>query len=205
MNDAATQSVASQLAARLRDVQKNADRHRSPALALRAALRQGVGKRFGDVPTADAALLSLVSFAPADSGEPPPLTRRVERVLDDAMTVASLVAMTKVRLRPVAAGDRRGSLGRDLRALHDKRDSGGGAEDLLTALLGSSHEELPRHLRRAISLLAAAEIQLDARALLRDLGDWDADDRRVHKRWAYDFWVTALATESDQPTEEETA
>lgn len=207
MSWAARRSVAAQLESALRRMQQGAAVHEPRALARRAALRQGVSAPFGGVPAADAALSGLLRFSSDVTEELPELTPHLGRLLDDALTVASLVAMTKVVVRDARDGEasppRRGSLGRDLRPLKTTRESSA-AEDLMIALLGASHEELRRHLRRAIALLASDGHHLDVRALVGDLGDWEREDRWVQKRWAYDFWFRAGTDESEHDEQEST-
>jgi len=190
-------TVAASLAHGLSRMQADAAAARSPALALRAALRRNVVGVFGADSAADAALMRMLRFTPGEDGELPALDSRLARLLDDASLVAGLVAATRVPVGgPGSEGERlpmaRRSLGRDLRALAATRRSA--ADDLLTTLLRASREQLPRRLRRTLTLMADDRVPLDVYALVADLGWWDADDRRVQKRWAFHFWSQSDAT-----------
>lgn len=201
-------SAAARLATSLSWMQRGATARApdSRALALRAALRRGVHGSFGDQPTADAALLSLLPL-PAEDGEPPPLDARLGRLLDDALLVAALVAATRVPVYEPAprdgrrAGASRRSLGRDLRAIRARRPTA--SDDLLSAMLRASREQLPRHLRRALTLMADDGAALDVYTLVCDLAYWDSDDHWVQKRWAYHFWSQAEARDDDNDGHDE--
>jgi CRISPR system Cascade subunit CasB len=84
-----------------------------------------------------------------------------------------------------------GSLGKSLRAVaHADPERRAGVERRVMALLASHSEELPTHLRHAVSLLRSREVPVpvDWSRLLRDLERWDHSDRVVQRRWARDFW-----------------
>lgn len=190
--------VAAQLGGALQRMQRGAARHRSEHLARRAALRLADRGRFGSSARADAQLLRFISFA---GDEPPPLSERLERLLDDAMLVAYLVASTGVVVRD--PNDRHASFGRDLRALPAKYANA--VERLMRSVLGADREDLPGLLRSGVSLLASANQLLAADALVRDLGGWDRDDQRVQKRWSYDLWAQSGARDQlDETSTEET-
>lgn len=61
-------------------------------------------------------------------------------------------------------------------------------EKRFVALLDCHADELPEHLRHAISLLRSKEIPVDWVQLLRDLKYWEHEDRFVQRRWARAFW-----------------
>lgn len=193
-------SVAGQLHHRLQDVQVRAVRHEPAALRVLADLRRGGGRSFGQAPAADAALLRLVALPAGEDGAPPPLTPRLGALLDDALLVASLVALART---PVRGRDsaRHSSFGLDLRPLRQTRESA--AERLATALLGAAREDLPSHLRRAMTLLGSDGLSVDAAALVRDLGEWSTDGQPVHKRWAYHFWSRSAAAAQTSTNPEE--
>ena len=71
-------------------------------------------------------------------------------------------------------------------------------ERRFTALLNAHSEDLPRHLRHAISLARSQAVPVDYVALLRDLRYWDSDDRRVQQRWATSFWGREAAPGTDE-------
>ncbi len=88
-------------------------------------------------------------------------------------------------------------------ALHDAalRDSAQGAERRLLALLGCKSEDLPNHLRHAVTYLRARDVSIDYRRLMQDLSWWDAGEGDVQRRWGRDFWSGTLE-ESQQESAE---
>jgi CRISPR type I-E-associated protein CasB/Cse2 len=84
-------------------------------------------------------------------------------------------------------------------------DSSLGPERRLLALLGCKSEDLPNHLRHAVSYLRARDVSIDYRQLMRDLSWWDAEDANVQRRWGRDFWPCTLEEkqESEESVEEE--
>jgi CRISPR system Cascade subunit CasB len=60
-------------------------------------------------------------------------------------------------------------------------------------------EDLPGHLRQAVSLLKAHEVPVNWRQLLRDYRDWEREDRRVQRAWARAFWGTPRASTAATP------
>ena len=120
---------------------------------------------------------------------------------DDAVLLAGLFG-----LHPVGASL---SIASALR-LVAIRSGSGSIEARFRALLGSSREELPLHLRHAVSLVAGSNIGVDWTDLHRAIRYWDHDTDFVRRQWARDFWAgdtfdNALPTESDQdlPVEDE--
>ena len=74
-----------------------------------------------------------------------------------------------------------------------------------TVLLGANREDLPQHLRHAVSLLKSKDVPVDWARLLDDLKWWDDDDRRVQRRWAKAFWGrTSVGGADNGNTETET-
>jgi len=95
------------------------------------------------------------------------------------------------------------SLGGALRPLRAKSDS---MDARFVALLNAHSEDLPDHLRHAISLLKANEERLDWFWLFDDLLRWDHPEGHVQLRWARDFYKSNPTTvnnakESDSATE----
>lgn len=188
-------AVARRLATDLRKLGESARKHEPWALRELAALRRGAARRFGNEPEAAAALLRIITPAITRDGAPPVLDPALSRLLDDAMLVASLVALARPR---VAGGEpegterpRRGSFGRDFAAVRPPRRPDAEPDDaLMRAILGAQRDDLAFHLRRAVTLLGNEGGSLDVDALVCDLGRWEAEDRAVQRRWAYDFYAT---------------
>lgn len=72
--------------------------------------------------------------------------------------------------------------------LESKGSSGESVERRFVALINRRIDDLPRHLRHAVSLLASHDIPVDWQQLLSDLRKWDDPDRHVQHRWAREFW-----------------
>jgi len=67
----------------------------------------------------------------------------------------------------------------------DKPDS---IDQRFTAMLNAHFDDLPNHLRHAISYLKSEGVSLDWHRLLRDIRNWNHPDRWVQKAWAKGFW-----------------
>lgn len=77
------------------------------------------------------------------------------------------------------------------------REAGGdGPERRFIALLAADREDLPAHLRHAVSLLRTHDIPIDWTQLLRDLLAWDHESRYVQQSWARAFWGLTVASAS---------
>ena len=79
-------------------------------------------------------------------------------------------------------------------------DSHGAVERRFTALLGVHVEDLPVHLRHAVSLLKSKDAPIDWARLLRDLMFWNDEDRWVQRNWARAFWREAPQDAADDDT-----
>lgn len=74
------------------------------------------------------------------------------------------------------------------------------------AMLGASREDLPTHLRHAVSLVAGHGIAIDWRDVHDAIRWWDRPLDRVRRRWARAFWAPADSSKTvDNPREERTA
>ncbi len=74
----------------------------------------------------------------------------------------------------------------------------GSVELRFQALLDSDPEELPSHLRHAVSLLRAYDVPIAWAQLLDDVRHWDAGDRRVQRIWARTYW-SRVARDGGEP------
>lgn len=81
------------------------------------------------------------------------------------------------------------------------RDSAQGPERRLLALLGCKSEDLPNHLRHAVTYLRARDVSIDYRRLMQDLSWWDAGEGDVQRRWGRDFWSGTLGENQQEPAE----
>lgn len=116
---------------------------------------------------------------------------------DAAFLVAPLFA-----LHPQSGG--RGTLGTAFATLvaknHESKES---LERRFTTLLNCHRDDLPTHLRQAISLLRSKEVPIDWRQLLQNIFDWDDDARRVQRAWARDFWRSSTTGEDTNAADSE--
>ena len=88
-------------------------------------------------------------------------------------------------------------------ALHEAalRDSAQGPERRLLALLGCKSEDLPNHLRHAVTYLRARDVSIDYRRLMQDLFWWDAGEGDVQRHWGRDFWSGTLEENQQKSAE----
>jgi CRISPR system Cascade subunit CasB len=122
----------------------------------------------------------------------PYLRREASRREEDALIlVGGLFSM-----HPTQGGV---SLASALRRRADESDS---VALRFRALLDAEAEDLPTHLRHAISLVRAYEIPIDYDDLLRAILAWSRDDRRAQRTWARHFWGVAPSTTPDTPETE---
>jgi len=88
-------------------------------------------------------------------------------------------------LHPDSGG--KNNLGEVFRTLYQKTKSES-IEDRFVALLNSHPEDLPKHLRHAVSLAKSKDIPVDWHQLFNDIERWNASGKWVQKRWAKAYW-----------------
>lgn len=173
----------------------NGNEKTKPNRAALAALRRGLKS-----PGEATEMFPYVAWAFGDNMSP--------QREDDYLLVAALFATHQGKSKPYAKTDdvRRNSLGGSFARLRIKTESGS-VEKRFVALLNASREELTTHLRHAISLLKAHDVDVDWAQLLHDIKGWEWPGRPVQRRWAYGYWYTDWKTEnpSIQPDEEASA
>jgi CRISPR system Cascade subunit CasB len=147
--------------------------------AALAKLRRGLGKPPG---------AALGTIAVVQPRLPPGLRQDAENA---CYLVGSLFAA-----HPQAGGG--GSLGRAFALLARKRE-GDSLEKRFVALLNADVEDLPEHLRHAVSLLKGEGIAIDWACLIDDIQRWGHPDRRrrVRRQWASDFWGREARNETE--------
>ncbi|MCC7366298.1 MAG: type I-E CRISPR-associated protein Cse2/CasB [Dehalococcoidia bacterium] len=131
-------------------------------------------------------------------------------------TVATLFAIHPRDTGPSEGRRHERGIGTALRAIRwreESTDEDPGVERRFVALLNSSREALPEHLRHLVTLLQSRNenTAINYRQLARDIRDWDAVDRRVQRAWASGFWgyratgePTAAGPDSDTATDSDT-
>ena len=103
--------------------------------------------------------------------------------------VASLFALHRVHAERVTLGD----------AFRRMNDDSGSVEKRFLSLLSARKEQLPDHLRHAVSLLKAREIPLDWERLLYDVKGWDREGKPVQRYLARRFY--RKSNDTTDPTE----
>ena len=143
------------------------DDERNGRAAL-AALRRGLGQPPGAAPEASRYVQpALAADAPA--------------YLEDAYyLVGSLFALHP---QSVAVGN----IGTHLRGIK-RGDEDDAVERRFVALLSAHNDDLPDHLRQAISLLKSKDAPVNWQQLLHDVLAWGHPDSYIQKRWARSFW-----------------
>lgn len=63
------------------------------------------------------------------------------------------------------------------------------------ALLNADAEDLPTHLRHAVSLVRSQDLTIDYDDLFETIRWWGSHDRNRQRAWARDFWGMTEATE----------
>ena len=139
-----------------------------------AALRRGLGKRPGDSPEM---YPHVMRFDPKPWEE------------ESCFLVASLFALWHQGSLSGASGPIPGSIGHSFRQVQDQSDSES-IERRFVALLNAHRQDLPEHLRHAVSLMRSADrpVPVNWDQLLRDLRNWEDERRFVQRRWARNFW-----------------
>jgi len=82
-----------------------------------------------------------------------------------------------------------------------KADNDSSIERRFVALLDCHEDDLPEHLRHAVSLLRSSKsevIPVDWLQLLKDLRNWNHEDRFVQRNWARAFWGGTQADDEQQ-------
>lgn len=62
-------------------------------------------------------------------------------------------------------------------------------ERRFTVLLAAHPDDLPDHLRQAVSFLKSKEVAVNWHQLFADIQQWNRLDRRVQREWARAFWA----------------
>jgi len=159
--------------------------------AALAELRRGLGKAPGEAPAAYSETLTLIGDAAI--GQP------LEDIYFQVATLYALYPHNTGTPRDIEPWRRR-NIGGSLALLGGKEERRKGAERRLLALLNCPADDLPDHLRHAVSLLRADDRSIDWQQLLADLRNWDREDRRVQRSWARSFWGHSAEAASDNAT-----
>lgn len=142
--------------------------------AALAALRRGLGKQAGAAMEMHRYVVPHLYGMQYQNDEKP------------YYIVAALVGLYPIVSWRSGANRYDTNLGASLALL--KQESGDSLERRFVALLNAHANELPEHLRQAISLLKSKDKPVDWLQLLNDTKRWDSEDNRVQRRWAKGFW-----------------
>ncbi|HNS52989.1 MAG TPA: type I-E CRISPR-associated protein Cse2/CasB [Anaerolineae bacterium] len=134
-----------------------------------AALRRGLGQPPGSV-------ASMYRYVV------PWLSERPRRTVDAAYyLVASLFALHPA---PGAIGN----MGDHFARARDPNADPTALERRFATLLAAHPDDLPTHLRQAVSYLRSNEVPVNWHQLLSDVLAWDHPERYVQQQWARSFW-----------------
>lgn len=126
-----------------------------------------------------------------------PFTQKLTRKQEDAYyLIAALFGLYPGENWTSREGRLRTNLGASLRWFANESSSES-VERRFVALLNTHADDLSEHLRQTISLLKSKDIPVDWRQLLRDVINWDDDDRFVQRNWSKAFWSASAQESSD--------
>jgi CRISPR system Cascade subunit CasB len=159
--------------------------------AALAALRRGLGRPPGET-------MEMYPYVA-------PYTKELTRKQEDAYYfVAALFGLYPGENWTSSDGRLRTNLGASLQQLanpnESSRESSKSVERRFAALLNAHSDDLSEHLRQNISLLKSKDIPVDWRQLLRDVINWDDDDRLVQRDWSKAFWGAGTQESSNDTT-----
>jgi len=148
--------------------------------AALAALRRGLGREAG---AAWDSYPIVMRYVRRDAG----------RTEENAFfTVAALFGLyPSASWRRSGENDKRPTnLGASLAILKSKNPDSDSIERRFVALLNADAEDLPTHLRHAVSLIKASDvpIPIDWIKLLGHLRSWNSPERWVQRDWSRAFW-----------------
>src|SRR2546427_7076194 len=155
--------------------------------AALAALRRGLGQQPGET-------MELYPYVV-------PYTQGLQYTSDENAyyIIASLIGLYPTLSWQRSDGKPLTNLGVSLALLKD--DSGNSLERRFVALLNAHADDLPEHLRQAISLLKSKDKPVNWLRLLRDIKQWDRENRMVQRLWAKGFWREAVEDDDESTTQ----
>jgi CRISPR type I-E-associated protein CasB/Cse2 len=150
-----------------------------------AALRRGLGTEPGSVP-------AMFPYVEPYLGAQPSRARERAGYLVAALFASHPMAWEGEE--PYAGAH---NLGASFRRLSGPDGISPSTEGRFRALLSCHRDDLPEHLRHAISLLQSKDVPVDWARLWYDIQSWDTENRWVQRRWARQFWGGHGRTEDD--------
>lgn len=82
--------------------------------------------------------------------------------------------------------DFEGDFGKTFRQI-SKNSESESIKERFTAIINSHFDDLPNHLRHAVSLAKSKDVAINWSFLLEDLKWWNNDDKRVQRKWMKSF------------------
>ncbi len=162
--------------------------------AALAALRRGLGREAGANWESYPIVMRYVR-------------RDAKRTEENAFfTVAALFGLYPSASWRRSEDDKRPTnLGASLAILKNKNPDSDSIERRFVALLNADAEDLPTHLRHAVSLIKASDtpILIDWIKLLGHLRSWNSPDRWVQRDWSRAFWSAETTNADDENLTEE--
>lgn len=154
----------------------------------RARLKRNAGRSLNEARDAYQVFFSIL---------PPRVTH--ERDQETYFLIATLYAVGTRREQPRPFNPPR-SLGASLRRIRgDSEERRVSLDKRVEALLEADREQVSFRLRQLVSLLAANELAVDWRQLLRDVRGWEIGEGRVQRRWAEHYFVGTNDTSEAAP------
>jgi CRISPR system Cascade subunit CasB len=160
---------------------------KKPDRAALARLRRGLGKSPSDATEMHPYIIPFISS-------------ESDHRADDYYLVASLFALHQISWLDSDNSHLKNNLGASFAKLKDNSDS---IEKRFVALLNCRKEDLSNHLRHVVSLLKSKDIAINWLQLLKDLHNWDSDERFVQRYWAKAFWSAQSDQNDDQKNQSE--
>ena len=159
--------------------------------AALAALRRGLSQQPGSVAEMHR---YVVPWLPRDP-----------RREDAFYLAASLFATHPVSWE--AGGNERTNLGASFARLAAQDPAGESTEKRFASLLNSHSDDLPQHLRHAVTLLKSKSVPIDYAQLLHDIQSWGWESRAAQREWARAFWGrdTERPADNEAPASEPAA
>ena len=142
-----------------------------------AALRRGLGKVPGSVPETYPIVIPRM---------PEGTTRWEEEIY---FIIASLFAY-----HPSPEGQ--GDMGAVFQKVH-KESQSESIESRFVALLRAHKDDLPNHLRHAISIAKSHNVPINWAELFTDLRQWNRFDRKTQRKWANSYWKNVKIENGD--------
>lgn len=103
-------------------------------------------------------------------------------------------------LHPAAGGS--GNMGSHFAGTRDKDSDNTAVERRFANLLAAHQEDLPVHMRQAVSYLRSKEMPINWHRLFTDIQQWGHPSGYVQKEWARAFWGKPNQAEGPENTTE---